>query len=397
MQIVANPERNDMTLSARELMDKLVSFPTVSRDSNLDLIDFVEDYLNDYGVASTRVPNEDGTKAALYAHIGPEIDGGVVLSGHTDVVPVDGQAWDTDPFTVTEREGKLYGRGTCDMKGFDALALSAVPLALERGIKRPLQIALSYDEEVGCTGAPPMIDHMVAMGMPRADTVLVGEPSMMKIASSHKGSIGYNMHFRGFEVHSSLAPAGVSAIMMAAKLINWANDVNAENAVKTPSKLAAEFVPPYTTLHIGTINGGTAHNITAKDCYFGFDFRIVPGEDIGKWEARLMAKVAELDAEMKAVRPEAGIVAVKSFHVPGLVPETQGRAEALVRQLTGENASNVVSYGTEAGQFQERGYSAVICGPGDIAQAHQPNEFISVDQFQQGEAFISRLVDMLAE
>ena len=386
-----------MTLSARELMDKLVSFPTVSRDSNLDLIDFVEEYLDGYGVASTRVPNEDGTKAALYAHIGPQVDGGVVLSGHTDVVPVDGQAWDTDPFTVTERQGKLFGRGTCDMKGFDALALSAVPLALERGIKRPLQIALSYDEEVGCTGAPPMIDHMVAMGMPRADTVLVGEPSMMKIANSHKGSVGYDMHFRGFEVHSSLAPTGVSAIMMAAKFINWANDVNIENAAKTPSTLAADFMPPYTTLHTGKIRGGTAHNITAKDCYFDLSFRLVPGEDIAAWEARLMAKVAELEAEMKAVRPEAGISAVKSFHVPGLLPEVQGRAEAMVRQLTGENASNVVSYGTEAGQFQERGYSAVICGPGDIAQAHQPNEFISVDQFKQGEAFMSRLVDMLAE
>jgi len=386
-----------MTLSARELMDKLVSFPTVSRDSNLDLIDFVEEYLDGYGVASTRVPNEDGTKAALYAHIGPQVDGGVILSGHTDVVPVDGQAWDTDPFTVTERQGKLYGRGTCDMKGFDALALSAVPLALERGIKRPLQIALSYDEEVGCTGAPPMIDHMVAMGMPRADTVLVGEPSMMKIANSHKGSVGYDMHFRGFEVHSSLAPTGVSAIMMAAKFINWANDVNIENAAKTPSTLAADFMPPYTTLHTGKIRGGTAHNITAKDCYFDLSFRLVPGEDIAAWEARLMAKVAELEAEMKAVRPEAGISAVKSFHVPGLLPEVQGRAEAMVRQLTGENASNVVSYGTEAGQFQERGYSAVICGPGDIAQAHQPNEFISVDQFKQGEAFMSRLVDMLAE
>jgi len=378
-------------------MDRLVGFPTVSRDSNLELIDFVEDYLDGFGVKSTRVPNEDGTKAALYAHVGPQIDGGVVLSGHTDVVPVDGQAWDTDPFTVTERQGKLYGRGTCDMKGFDALALSAVPLALERGIKRPLQIALSYDEEVGCTGAPPMIDHMVSMGLPRADTVLVGEPSMMKVVTGHKGGIGYKMHFKGFEVHSSLAPTGVSAIMMASKLINWANDVNAENAAKTPSDLAADFFPPYTTLHVGTISGGTAHNITAKDCHFGFDFRIVPGEDIGAWQARFLAKVAELEAEMKAVRPEAGISAEQYFNVPGLVPEEQGKAEALVRQLTGENANNVVSYGTEAGQFQERGYSAVICGPGDIAQAHQPNEFITVDQFQQGEAFIGRLVDMLAK
>ncbi|MDX8349503.1 acetylornithine deacetylase [Cognatiyoonia sp. IB215446] len=386
-----------MTLSARDLLDRLVSFPTVSRDSNLELIDFVEDYLNGFGVNAIRVPNEDGTKAALYAHIGPEVEGGVVLSGHTDVVPVDGQSWDTDPFVVTERHGKLFGRGTCDMKGFDALALSAVPLALEKGIKRPIQIALSYDEEVGCVGAPPMIDHMVAMGMPRADTVLVGEPSMMKVVTGHKGGIGYHMHFRGFEVHSSLAPQGVSAIMMAAKLINWANEVNAENASQTPGPLAADFVPPYTTLHVGTIEGGTAHNITAKDCRFGFDFRIVPGEDIGGWQDRFHAKVAAIEAEMKAVRPEAGITAEQYFEVPGLKPEEDGKAERLIRHITGENASNVVSYGTEAGQFQERGYSAVICGPGDIAQAHQPNEFISVDQFQKGEAFIKKLVDALAD
>ncbi len=386
-----------MTLSARVLMDRLISFPTVSRDSNLDLIDFVETYLDDLGVKSTRVPNEDGTKAALYAHVGPDVDGGVVLSGHTDVVPVDGQAWETDPFVVTQKGDKLYGRGTCDMKGFDALALSAVPLALERGIKRPLQIALSYDEEIGCTGAPPMIDHMVSMGMPRADTVLVGEPSMMKIVTGHKGGVGYDMHFRGFEVHSSLQHTGVSAVMMSARLIEWANQVNAENATRTPGPLAAEFVPPYTTLHVGMIEGGTAHNITAKDCNFVMGLRIVPGEDTAAWEARIAAKVAEIAAEMQAIHPDAGINMERVFNVPGLIPEDDGKAEALARQLTGDNARGVVSYGTEAGQFQERGYSAVICGPGDIAQAHQPNEFITVDQFRQGEAFISRLVDMLAE
>ena len=385
-----------MPLSARELMDRLVGFPTVSRDSNLPLIDFVEDYLKGFGVASVRVPNADGTKASLYAHIGPQIDGGVVLSGHTDVVPVDGQAWDTDPFTVTEKDGKLFGRGTCDMKGFDALALSAVPLALERGITRPLQIALSYDEEVGCLGAPPMIDHMVAHGMPRADTVLVGEPSMMKVVTGHKGGMGYDMHFHGFEVHSSIAYQGVSAIMMAAKLIDWANQVNAENAAKTTHPLAVPFDPPYTTLHIGQISGGTAHNITAKDCTLGFDFRIVPGDDLAAWQARFAAKVAELEAEMKAVRSETGITYTQYFGLPGLVPETAGLAEELARRLTGDNSNNVVSYGTEAGQFQERGYSAVVCGPGDIAQAHQPNEFITVDQFQQGEAFIAKLVDTLA-
>ena len=382
---------------ARDLMEKLIAFPTVSTESNLALIDFVESYLADLGVASTRVPDATGQKASLYAHIGPQVAGGVVLSGHTDVVPVAGQAWDTDPFTVTEKDGKLYGRGTCDMKGFDALALSAVPLALERGIKRPLQIALSYDEEIGCLGAPPMIDHMVSHGMPRADTVIVGEPSMMQVVTGHKGGIGWDMHFRGFEVHSSIAYQGVSAIMMAAKMIEWCNKVNSETAAATPSGLAAAFDPPYTGLHVGTIHGGTANNITAKDCYFNVNIRLVPGDDVRVWEARVLAKVAELEAEMKAVRPEAGITAAQNFELTGLVPESMGKAEEIARRLTGDNATHVVSYGTEAGQFQERGYSAVVCGPGDIAQAHQPNEFITIDQFQQGEAFIARLVEALAE
>ena len=386
-----------MHLTTRELMHRLVAFPTVSRDSNLELIDFARNYLADFGIGSTIVTNDYGTKASLYAHVGPMVDGGVVLSGHTDVVPVDGQAWDTDPFTVTERNGRLYGRGTCDMKGFDALALWAMGRAAVQGIRRPLQIALSYDEEVGCTGAPSMIDHMVSHNLPRADTVIVGEPSMMKIVTSHKGSIGYRIHVRGFEVHSSLAPTGVSAIMMAARLIDWANQVNAENAAAVPSELAAQFFPPYTTLHVGTISGGTANNITAKDCHFVMDFRLVPGEEIAVWQARLMAKIAEIEAEMQALRPQTGITAEQFFRVPSLVAEFQGSAEKLVRRLTGENSTNVVSYGTEAGQFQERGYSAVICGPGDISQAHQPNEYVSVDQFEKGQAFMSNLVDLLAE
>lgn len=385
-----------MKLTERALLERLVGFPTVSRDSNLDLIDFVEDYLTGLGVASVRVPNEDGTKAALYAHVGPEVDGGVVLSGHTDVVPVDGQDWSCDPFAITERDGKLYGRGTCDMKGFDALALAAVPLALEAGVKRPLQIALSYDEEVGCTGAPPMIDHMVAMGMPRADTVIVGEPSMMQVVTGHKGSMGFHIHVHGFEVHSSIAYQGVSAIHEAARLIDWANRMNVENAAKEPGEIAATFDPPYTSLHVGMIHGGTAHNITAKDCTFALNFRLVPGESHEEWEARLRAEVAEIEAAMKAVRPEAGITITPFYAIPSLVPEDAGRAEELARRLTGDNGNHVVSYGTEAGQFQERGYSAVVCGPGDIAQAHQPDEFITIAQFEEGQAFMRRLVAELA-
>ena len=381
-------------LSAREILDRLVAFPTVSRESNLDLVDWVEEYLAGHGVTARRVYDATGRKAALYANVGPEVEGGVVLSGHTDVVPVDGQAWDTDPFTVVEKGGRLYGRGTCDMKGFDALALAAVPLALERGVRRPLQIALSYDEEIGCTGAPPMIDDMVGH-LPKAAAAIIGEPSMMKAVTGHKGGVGFMMHFKGFEVHSSIMHTGVNAIMWGAKLIDWANAVNEENRAKERTPLAAIFEPPWTTLHVGQISGGTAHNITAADCRFGVDFRIVPGESMADWEARLRARVAELEAGMKAVRPEAGISMEPRFHVPPLEPETAGRAEALVRGITGDNGRHVVSYGTEAGQFQERGYSAVVCGPGDIAQAHQPNEYITVAQFEAGERFVARVVESL--
>lgn len=382
-------------MTPRALLERLVAFPTVSRDSNHALIDFAQAYLEGIGADCVRVPSPDGTKAALYAHIGPKVDGGVVLSGHTDVVPVDGQDWTTDPFTVVEKDGRLYGRGCCDMKGFDALALWAMAHAAEAGIERPLQIALSYDEEVGCVGAPVMIDHMVSHGMPRADTVLVGEPSMMQVVTGHKGGIGFKVHVRGFEVHSSKITEGVSAVMQAARLINWAYEVNREQVARTPSDLAAVFDPPFTSVHTGVIAGGTAHNITAKDCHFDLSFRVVPGEDVNDWADRFLAKVREVEAEMQAVHPATFIDAQAYFGLPGLKPEDQGRAEELARMLTGDNGSHVVSYGTEAGQFQERGYSAVVVGPGDIAQAHQPDEFIEISQFEAGQDFMRKLVEHL--
>ena len=385
-------------LTPREILARLIAFPTVSRDSNLDLVAWVEGLLAEAGISSTRVPDETGQKAALYASVGPDVPGGVVLSGHTDVVPVDGQNWTSDPFELTERDGRLYGRGTCDMKGFDALAIAAMLEAARRGdLRRPLQIALSYDEEIGCVGAPPMIDHMVASGLPRAAAVIVGEPSMMKVVTGHKGSVGFQIEVTGHEVHSSLPHEGVSAIMEGARLIAWANDTNATNSAAEPGPLAAEFVPPWSSVHVGMISGGTAHNITAGACHFGVDFRIVPGESLTDWEDRMRQRIAEIEAGMQAVAPATGIVATKGFRVPPLVPETDGAAESLARRLTGDNASHVVSYGTEAGQFQERGYSAVVCGPGDIAQAHQADEFLDVAQFDAGWQFMDDLLRWLSQ
>ncbi len=265
-------------LTARQILERLVAFPTVSRESNLALVDWAEDYLSGFGIAAHRVYDPTGQKASLYANVGPEVEGGILLSGHTDVVPVDGQAWTSDPWTLTERDGRLYGRGACDMKGFDALALSAVPLALERGVKRPLQIVLTHDEEIGCIGAPLVIPHVLET-LPKAAGVIVGEPSMMQCVTGHKGGAVFQIHAKGFEVHSSLADRGVSAVMWAAKLIDWANQENDRLWSARPSELAALFDPPFTTLHTGVIRGGTARNITAKDCWFDIGYRFVPDDD----------------------------------------------------------------------------------------------------------------------
>ena len=380
---------------ARAILDRLVAFPTVSSATNLALVDWVEGYLAGFGVKSHRVYDATGTKANLYASIGPDVPGGVILSGHTDVVPVTGQNWTSDPYAVTERDGRLYGRGTCDMKGFDALALAAVPMALKAGVKRPLQIALSYDEETGCDGCVGMIQEMARL-LPRASAVIVGEPSRMKVVTGHKGGIGFQTAIKGYEIHSALMDRGVSAIMEAARLIGWANDRNAENRVRQPGPLAAPFDPPWTTVHVGRIHGGTADNITAGHCMMTLDMRVVPGEASEAWAAAYVAEAARVEAAMRKVHPDTSITLTRSFDVPGLIPETDGAAEMLARGLTGDNSSHVVSYGTEAGHFQRAGYSTVVCGPGDIAQAHQADENLELSEFAAGLDFMRALVKNLA-
>lgn len=379
-------------LSPYELMAKLVSFPTVSRDTNLPLVDWVTGYLSDHGITAHRwVDPAQPEKAALFAHVGPWEEGAIVLSGHTDVVPIDGQPWDTDPWVVTERDGKYFGRGTCDMKGFDALAIWSLVEAQARGVRTPLQLALSFDEEVGCTGAPLMIEAMQPV-LPKGAAVIVGEPSMMQAVTGHKGGTGFDTHVVGFEVHSSLMHTGVSAILEAVRIIDFANQRNAVARAKTPGPLAAVFDPPYTTWHVGQVAGGTAHNITAKDCRFSMDYRAVPGDDPATLKRDYINHVRGIEAEMQKVHPDTRIDISTRFDVPALQPEADGIAEGLVRQITGDNGNHVVSYGTEAGQFQAAGYSAVVCGPGDIAQAHQPNEFITVAQFEAGHAFMGSLL-----
>ena len=383
-------------LSPLEIMTKLISFPTVSRDTNLPLVDWVEDYLASHGIESHRWPDPaQPHKAALFAHVGPWEEGAVVLSGHTDVVPVDGQDWTSDPWTVVEREGKYFGRGTCDMKGFDALAIWGLVEGHYAGLKTPMQLALSFDEEIGCTGAPPMIEAMQPV-LPKGAAVIVGEPSDMSVVTGHKGGYGFPTHVQGFEMHSSLAHKGVSAIHEGARLIQWANEMNERAAAAEPSEMAGMFEPPYTSWHVGMIEGGTAHNIMAGDCKFIMSFRAVPGDDPNVLQQAYWDYAAEIRDKMKNVAEAADIDLSVQFRVPPLQPEENGIAEEIARAITGDNATNVVSYGTEAGQFQEAGYSAVVCGPGSVDQAHQPDEFVTVAQFEEGTEFMRKLVKRLA-
>lgn len=379
-------------LSPRALLERLVGFATVSRDPNGPLVDWVAEYLAGHGieVGVFDKPGAPGWKG-LCAHVGPMVPGGVVLSGHTDVVPVDGQDWSTDPFVLTEKDGRLYGRGACDMKGFVALSIWAVVEAHHRGVTRPIQLALSYDEEIGVVGVPDLIDAMAAL--PRASDVIVGEPTMMKAVTGHKGGLSWWVHVHGHEVHSSILHTGVSAIMYGAELIGWANAVNAAAAERVPEGMAALFDPPYSNVHVAPISGGTAHNITAKDCSFGLGVRLVPGESLDDWRARFGAEVARVEAKMQTVVRETRIEVTERFSLPPFVPVAENSAEALVRRLTGDNSENFVSYATEASHFQSAGYKVVVCGPGSISVAHQPDESLSIAQLDEGQRFMARLVE----
>jgi len=385
------PER--LAQRAVEILTRLVAFDTTSRNSNLALIEWVEAYLSDLGVETRRVPNADGSKSNLVATIGPNVDGGVVLSGHTDVVPVDGQPWVTDPWTLTEVDGRLYGRGTCDMKGFLALALAAAPELARAPLKRPAHLAFSYDEEIGCLGAPDMI-ATIARDFPRVAAVVVGEPTDMQAVRGHKGIASWRVTVTGHEAHSSLPTHGLSANMQAVKLM--AMLVTLSERLAAEADPASPFAPPYPTLTIGTVHGGTALNILARECVFVFDLRSAPPTDPRGLLNDFFAEAGRMDAEMRARFPECGVKIETRSLTPGFAPVDDGPAETLARALAGDNGPpRVVSYAAEAGQFQGAGFSVVICGPGSIEQAHQPNEYVEVSQIERGAVFMSRLIDEL--
>jgi len=374
-----------------EMLEKLVSFDTTSSKSNLALIEYVQDVLKDHGVASTLVPNEEGTKANLWATIGPEQEGGVCLSGHTDVVPVDGQPWDTDPFTLTKKGSRYYGRGTCDMKAFPATALALLPEMVAKPLARPIHFAFSYDEEVGCLGAPRMIAE-IGQSLPRPSVVIIGEPTDMKVVSAHKGMWFFRTVVTGKEAHSSQTHRGVSAVMIAARLIAKLDEMaKARAAAADPD---CKFEPPYSSIHVGMVQGGTAPNIISRHCEFVCDIRNLPDdfpEDIQKeYEAWI---AAEILPEMHAIDPTTSVTVTTENAVVGLREDRESEAEQLVRQLMGDNDTNFVPYGTEAGQFQQAGMAAVVCGPGSIDQAHQPNEFVEESQVASCETMLRKLID----
>lgn len=382
--------------SAQQLLETLVSHATVSRDSNLKLIELIENYLDDYGVPHTRIENDDGSKANLLARIGPDVAGGVVLSGHTDVVPVDGQPWTSDPFTLTDRDdGRLYGRGTCDMKGFIACALAQVPVWIEQNLERPIILAFSYDEEVGCLGAPRLIERLVA-DYPRPATVIIGEPTLMAPVVAQKGITTLRTTVTGREAHSSQVNQGVSAIHVAARLVTKIEDIMAE--LREAGRVDEAFNVAHSSLHVGKIQGGTAINIMARECQFDWEIRHLPQDGFEEVMVNFDGFAENLERELKQRAPPVSIHTEKLIEtVPALADRDNAEALSLCHALLGECDNEAVAYATEGGQFQRAGLSTVICGPGSISQAHQPDEYIEVSQLEAGSDFMRKLGDHLAE
>jgi acetylornithine deacetylase len=377
-----------------DVIRTLIGFDTTSRESNLALISWVKDYLAEYGIASELTFDEDKRKANLFATVGPEGKSGIMLSGHTDVVPVDGQDWHSDPFKVVQKDGKLYGRGTSDMKSFIAIALALVPEMTQRRLATPLHFSLSYDEEVGCIGVRRLIRSLE--GRPEKPRLcIVGEPTLMKPVTGHKGKRSFRAHVHGHECHSALSHIGVNAVEAAAEVVAFLKSLARRHRDHGP--FDPDYSPPYTTVHTGTINGGTALNIVPKDCSFVFEFRHLPSDDADALEAEIRRFIAEkIEPEMKKVQPATGIELNPMSAFPALATPEDAEVTQLVQSLTGANNTGRVSFGTEAGLFGNAQIPAIVCGPGSIEQAHKPDEWIELEQIAQCEAFLRRLIDRVA-
>lgn len=374
-----------------ELIRQLIRFDTTSRDSNLALIDWVCERLRSHGVSWRLTHDDTGKKADLFATIGDPKRPGIVLSGHTDVVPVDGQAWSVDPWAAVVKDDRLLGRGAADMKSFLGIVLAALPDMLAKPLATPMHIALSYDEEVGCIGVGRMIGDMRAIGV-APGICIVGEPTGMKVVTGHKGKLAMRAHVCGREAHSALAPYAVNALEYAAEMIVQLRRMQREIVQTGPFN--AEYDPPYTTLHTGVLHAGTALNIVPRECTFDFEFRTVPQHDPHRLLERLQTYCTqELLPQMHEVAPESRIDFETKSDNPGLHTEESASIVARIERLAQGGRGGKVAFASEAGQFQRAGFEAVICGPGFIRDAHKPDEFITFDQIRKGEAFIARVID----
>jgi acetylornithine deacetylase len=393
-----------LNTKVRQLINTLVSFDTTSRNSNLALITFIQDYLMDLGVASTLLHNDDKSKANLFATLGPVDRPGIMLSGHTDVVPVDGQKWTTDPWTVVQKDSRLYGRGTCDMKAFIAVCLAYAPQYLQRNPTAPLHFAFSYDEEIGCIGVHSLLEMLNHMPVKPA-MCIVGEPTGMNVSLGHKGKYNYRAIIRGFETHSSLAPHGVNAIEYAAQLIVYLRSLSDRYGSEGPFDEA--FDVTHTTVHTGVINGGTVLNIVPRECSFEFEFRNLAEHDPAQIIADIQHYVStEITPRMEAVRTidgaaipgEVGVEIRQENYAPGLSTDAEADVVSFVKSLAGRNDHIKVAFATEAGLFDSHvGIPTVIRGPGHIEQAHKPDEYLDLDQLDQCCQFMSRLIERTTE
>lgn len=377
-----------------ELLDRLVGFDTVSSRSNLGLIEFIRGWLADLGITPTIIHDATGTKANLFATIGPAGPPGFVLSGHTDVVPVEGQAWSSDPFRLTRRDGRLYGRGAADMKGFCACMLAMVPRFQAALLHRPIHLAFSYDEEVGCLGVPAIIEHMRDTGL-RPAVAFVGEPSLMTVVNGHKGSCGLQTRVTGLACHSSRTDRGVNAILHAAALLSLLERRGA--ALAADPAEAGPFEPPCSTVGVGVIRGGVARNTVPESCSFDWDIRATRPGLVGEIMAELdgYAQVTVLPA-MRQRHPGAAVTTEVTYDVPPLLVQPDSAAERLGKLLARRNDVGTVAYGSEAGFFQAAGIATVICGPGSIDQAHAADEWVAADQLEACMGFLQRLADHAA-
>ncbi len=382
-------------MTSRELLEHLVAFDTTSRESNLALIDFVRGYLSELGVNCELIHNDERSKANLYARLGPAGSGGVMLSGHSDVVPVDGQNWSVPPFALTERDGKLYGRGTADMKGFIACVLAAVPHFLAQPLAQPLHLAISYDEEVGCLGVRTLLDAL-SRRPEKPDICLIGEPTELKPVVGHKGKLAVRCEVQGAACHSAYAPQGVNAIEYAAKLIHHLTLMG--QRLTAPERQDTRFDPPFTTVQTGVIQGGRALNIVPADCVFDFEVRTLPQDDAQAVALELERYAQrELLPQMHAVNRDTAIRFSPISGYPALYTAAHSAAARLLAHLTGSEDYSTVAFGTEGGLFHQAGIPSVICGPGSMAQGHKPDEFITVEQLDACDALLRRLAAWMCQ